>query len=78
MTKNTVRVDNIQGNIFGGFNKDFQSLLFLRFRSGPAGRAWIKAVSDPDFGAGVAQSNSARVMAFNGRFKALRALGLKP
>lgn len=78
MTKSAVRVDNIQGNIFGGFNKDFQTLLFLRFRSGPAGRAWIGAVSAPDFDEGVAHSNSARVMAFNGRFKALRAAGLNP
>lgn len=78
MAESSVNTNNIQGNIFGGFNKNFQTLLFLKFRSGPTGRAWIKALADPDFGEGVAQSNSARVLTFNGQFKALHAAGLKP
>lgn len=69
---------NIQGNAFGGFNKDFQTFLFLEFATPTLGRAWIKEVSDAGFGAGVATSSSAQVLKFNGEFKALKAKGLKP
>jgi hypothetical protein len=35
-------VDNIQGNILGGFNKDFQTLVFLKIRQPLAFKAWLK------------------------------------
>ena len=41
-----LKLDDIQGNIFGGFNKDFQSNLFLQFTSAADGRAWIAEVAD--------------------------------
>ncbi|WP_233828414.1 Dyp-type peroxidase [Paraburkholderia sp. ZP32-5] len=68
----------IQGNIFGGFNKDFQDFIFLKFKSASAGRAWIARLASDDFDPGVAGSNSAEVLNFNGQFKALLAQGLEP
>jgi hypothetical protein len=57
----------IQGNSIGGFNKDFQTNLFLKFTTAAAGRAWIKEISDE-----VAASSSAEVLRFNNQFSALR------
>jgi Dyp-type peroxidase family len=34
-------LDNIQGNIFGGFNKDHQAFLFVHMRHRDRGRAWL-------------------------------------
>src|SRR5437870_645162 len=73
-----LELDDIQGNILGGFNKDYQTFLFLKFKGADVGRAWIKAIVDPDSGLGVASSNSAEVLKFNAQFKALRAEGIKP
>ena len=61
-------LDQIQGNSIGGFNKDFQSNLFLKFTSDAAGRAWIKEISQE-----VTASSSANVLQFNNQFSALRA-----
>lgn len=36
---------NIQGNILGGFNKDFQSFLFLRFADKPSARRWVGSIA---------------------------------
>ena len=60
------RVDNIQGNIFGGFNKDFQSLSFLQFTDRDAGRAWVATMAKE-------LATSAEVIAFNDLFKRLTA-----
>ena len=60
------RVDNIQGNIFGGFSKDFQSLSFLQFTDRDAGRAWVATMAKE-------LATSAEVIAFNDLFKRLTA-----
>lgn len=70
--------DQIQGNIVGGFNKDFQDFLFLRFKSAASGRAWIAEISGTDAEGGLANSTSAKVLKYNNEFKALRRQGLDP
>lgn len=67
-----LKLENIQGNILGGFNKDFQANLFLQFTSDRSGRAWIKEVSKE-----VAASSSAQVIEFNAQFSALKAKGVE-
>jgi len=74
----TLNLDNIQGNVVGAFNKDFQSFLFLKFKSKATGRAWIKEIADGGNDVGVATSSSSAVLRFNAQFKALTAQGIKP
>lgn len=69
-----LKLGNIQGNILGGFNKDFQNFLFLKFKSTEKGRAWISEITDSDMG--VANSSSKEVLKFNAQFKALKARGI--
>jgi deferrochelatase/peroxidase EfeB len=64
-------LDDIQGNIFSGFNKDFQANLFLQFTSAAAGRAWIAEVADQ-----ISDSSSRDVIEFNNEFKRLKNQGL--
>ena len=71
-------LDKIQGNILGGFNKDFQNFLLLKFKSAAAGRAWLKELADDSNEFGVATSSAEQVLRFNAQFKALKADGLKP
>jgi hypothetical protein len=59
MPTTSLKLDQIQGNSIGGFNKDFQTNLFLRFTGDAAGRAWIKEIS-----AELASSSSAEVLKF--------------
>jgi hypothetical protein len=66
-----LNLDQIQGNSIGGFNKDFQTNLFLKFTGDAAGRAWIKEISEE-----VAASSSADVRKFNNQFSALIAQGV--
>lgn len=67
----SLKLRNIQGNSLGGFNKDFQANLFLKFQSDTAGRAWIKEISDQ-----VEASSSADVIQFNTQFSSLKAEGV--
>ena len=71
-------LDNIQGNILAGFNKDFQTFLFLKFKNSTAGRAWITEISNPGVEFSVAKSSCTEVLRFNAQFKALKAEGKKP
>ena len=61
-----LRQQNIQGNIFGGFNKDFQTLLFLQFTDAVKARAWLAHMAR-----NIASSDD--VIQFNNLFKVLRA-----
>lgn len=65
MSDTTPNLSNIQGNIFGGFNKDYQTLLFLNFTDPARGRNWVRHIADEI-------STSEDVIAFNEVFKALR------
>src|SRR5919198_5610451 len=58
-------VRNIQGNVLAGFNKDFQTLLFLRIDDVPSFKAWLA-----DFAPLVATAEE--VLAFNRLFKRAR------
>jgi Dyp-type peroxidase family len=58
-------LDQIQGNIFPGFNKDHQTLLFLRIDDASAFTGWLA-----DFVRTVATTED--VLAFNRLFKSLR------
>lgn len=78
MTTLALALDNIQGNILGGFNKDFQTFLFLKFKSAATGRAWLKEIADSDNEFGVAASSAEQVLRFNAQFKALKAEGREP
>jgi Dyp-type peroxidase family len=59
-------IDNIQGNIINGFNKDHRILLFLRIDDPKAFKVWVK--SQIPFIA-----TAAEVLAFNRLFKETRA-----
>lgn len=78
MTTRPLALDNIQGNILGGFNKDFQTFVFLKFTGQAAGRAWLKELGDADNAFGVAASSSRQVLQFNAQFKAIKAEGKEP
>jgi hypothetical protein len=41
-----LNLTNIQGNCPGGFNKDFQSNLFLKFTNSASGRSWLKEIAE--------------------------------
>ena len=58
-------LDQIQGNIIGGFNKDHQTVLFLVIDDPAAFKAWLKVQAD-------FVSTAAEVLAFNRLFKELR------
>ena len=57
-----LNLGNIQGNILGGFNKDFQTFLFLHFSDPVKGRAWLGHMA-PEI------ATSEEVLAFNTLFK---------
>src|SRR5919201_104631 len=60
-----LHMDEIQGNVVAGFNKDFQTLLFLRIEDVPSFKAWLA-----DFASLVATAEE--VFAFNRLFKRTR------
>jgi Dyp-type peroxidase family len=66
----SIDLDNIQGNSFGGFNKDFQTFVFLKFADAKKGRAWIQEIAGEI-------STSRQVLQFNDQFKALKADGVQ-
>jgi Dyp-type peroxidase family len=78
MAAKSLNLSNIQGNIIGGFNKDFQDFLFLKFLAAGDARAWIREILNPKFCAGLANSTSQNVLKFNAQFKTLRAEGIEP
>jgi hypothetical protein len=55
----------IQGNIIGGFNKDYQTFLFLKFNRADRGRSWLGSII-PEI------ATSEEVKAFNALFKVVR------
>ncbi|MBI3863210.1 MAG: Dyp-type peroxidase [Planctomycetia bacterium] len=58
-------IDQIQGNIFPGFNKDHQTLLFLRIDNPTNFAAWLGDMSDR-------VATTGDVLSFNRLFKSLR------
>jgi Dyp-type peroxidase family len=59
-----LKLDNIQGNVLAGFNKDFQSFLFVNFPGGGDAKGWLATLA-PDV------ATTAEVNAFNELFKAI-------
>lgn len=67
-----LNVDNIQGNILAGFNKDFQTLVFLRIDNVVNFKAWLRGFSPRIATLG-------EVITFNRLFKSMRRrLGADP
>lgn len=60
-----LEVDQIQGNILAGFNKDFQRFLFLRVNDREVTKGWLKAIA-PRI------AKTAEVLSFNQLFRSLR------
>jgi Dyp-type peroxidase family len=58
-------LDQIQGNILAGFNKNHQAFMFLRLGESTAARSWMAAIA-PQI------ATSAEVGAFNALFKSIR------
>jgi len=58
-------VSEIQGNIVGGFNKDFQTLIFLRIDDAEAFKPWLAGFAD-------VVATADEVIAFNRLFKSTR------
>ncbi len=60
-----MRLENIQGNIMGGFNKDHQTFLFLKFGEAVKARNWLRGL--------IGQvATASEVIAFNDLFKRLK------
>src|SRR5271154_5226539 len=72
MPTTKLQLGNIQGNSIGGFSKDFQTNLFLKFTNAANGRAWIQEISGE-----IAGSSSADVLDFNRQFAALTKQGVQ-
>ena len=60
-----LNVNNIQGNILGGFNKDYQALLFLEIENPNAFKQWLELQID-------FVATASEVIAFNRLFKSSR------
>ena len=60
-------IADIQGNILAGFNKDYQSYLFLRIKNAKKARKWVREKLAPRL------SSTDEVLAFNRLFRAARA-----
>jgi Dyp-type peroxidase family len=61
-----VRLSNIQGNIFGGFNKDFQTLILIKFGDARRGRDWLQGIR-------YEITTSEQVIQFNKLFKLIKS-----
>jgi Dyp-type peroxidase family len=60
-----LNIDNIQGNILAGFNKDFQTLLFLKITDVQEFKQWLKDLTP-------FVATTAEVLTFNRLFKEIR------
>jgi Dyp-type peroxidase family len=60
-----LRISEIQGNIVGGFNKDFQTLIFLRIDDAKTFKPWLARFAD-------VVATADEVIAFNRLFKSTR------
>lgn len=66
MATSPLRVDNIQGNILAGFNKDHQAFLFVNFPDGGDPKGWLAEITSQ-------VATTAEVVQFNVLFKVARA-----
>ena len=58
-------LEQIQGNIIGGFNKDFETFLFFKFKDPEKGRKWVGQIISE-------VATSEEVIAFNNLFKSIK------
>jgi hypothetical protein len=76
-----IDIDQIQGNIFGGFNKDYQANLLLKITDPARARLTLRRKNEDGddeqnrLYTHVAKSASDSVLIFNSQFRALRADG---
>ncbi|HEY9742435.1 MAG TPA: Dyp-type peroxidase [Coleofasciculaceae cyanobacterium] len=66
LQEEVLAVNDIQGNILAGFNKDFQTFLFLKIHDRDITKTWLRTII-PSI------ASVAEVLAFNRMFRALRA-----
>jgi len=66
VTTPALALNNIQGNILAGFNKDFGAFIGVQFPTAAAGRAWLAALA-PQI------ATVAEVSAFNAAYKGVKA-----
>jgi Dyp-type peroxidase family len=77
-----IEFDQIQGNIFGGFNKDHQVFILFQIDDSKKAKPTLGPVDDKKAGFEtgiynhVAHSTSEQVLAFNEEFRAIRRAGL--
>jgi len=70
----SIQFDEIQGNIFGGFNKDHAVFILLKVTD--AAKARITFNHDTELLKDTAESCSTKVLRFNNQFKALKHAGV--
>ncbi len=66
----TIDLEQVQGNILGGFNKDFQDFILLEVLDTARARQWVRE------NAGRFVSTSRQVLAFNNAFRNLTLAGI--
>jgi Dyp-type peroxidase family len=71
-----IEFKDIQGNIFGGFNKDQQVCLLMKITDAQKARATFQKGGDESISKRIENSSSALVLRFNNQFKALRRQGI--
>jgi Dyp-type peroxidase family len=59
-------LNQIQGNVLGGFNKDYQTFLFLTFTDKAAARQWVGGIANE-------VATASEVARFDGLFKAVNS-----
>lgn len=70
-----IEFDKIQGNIFGGFNKDHAVFILFRIQSGQETKA-LKTFTAIDLFKDAEASTSENVLRFNSQFRAMRKAGI--
>jgi Dyp-type peroxidase family len=64
-TPTQLDLDTLQGDVVPGFNKDYQAFVFVRFRDGAAGAAWLAGLQ-PEI------ASAREVLRFRALFKSVR------
>ena len=64
-------LEQIQGNVVPGFNKDHQAFVFVRFGDGEAGRAWLARLQPH-------VASAREVLSFKALFKSIRSRAPHP
>ncbi|MDB4988736.1 MAG: hypothetical protein JWN04_3914, partial [Myxococcaceae bacterium] len=69
MKTKRIELENIQGNVLGGFNKDFQDFVFAEVVDAVKARAWVREHAPQ-------VASAKQVVAFNNKFRKLKDMGV--